>query len=39
MKWIVEGDADFIIAETFNYLGEAMLALDAIKKHGNGMLV
>lgn len=37
VQWIAEEGADFIIAETFNYLGEAMLALDAIKKHGNGL--
>lgn len=36
MEWAVEGGADYIIAETFNCVGEALLALDAIKQYGNG---
>ena len=36
VQWAVEGGADYIIAETFNYLGEAMLALEVIKKYGKG---
>lgn len=34
--WYVEGGADYIIGETFDALGEAELALKAIKEHGNG---
>ena len=28
--------ADFILAESFEFLGEALIALDCIKKYGNG---
>ncbi|KAJ8315824.1 hypothetical protein KUTeg_007974 [Tegillarca granosa] len=35
--WAVEENADFIIAETFNDFGEAMLALEAIKKYGKSL--
>ena len=31
VNWAVEGQVDFIIAETFGHLGEAMIALEAIK--------
>ena len=34
VQWAVEEGADFIIAETFSHLGEAMIALDAIKQAG-----
>lgn len=37
VEWAVRGGADYIIAETFNDLGEAKLALEAIQKHGNGL--
>ena len=36
MQWAVEGGADYIIAETFNCVGEAKLALEAIKQYGKG---
>nr|KAG5706935.1 hypothetical protein BaRGS_021441 [Batillaria attramentaria] len=36
VEWAVRGGADMIIAETFNDLGEAKLALEAILKYGNG---
>ena len=39
VKWMVEEGADYIIAETFSDLGEAEIALDVIKKHGNGEFV
>jgi betaine-homocysteine S-methyltransferase len=32
VQWAKEGGADFIIAETFNYYGEAALSLEEIKK-------
>ena len=28
-----------MVAETIGHLGEAMLALEAIKKYGNGMTI
>ncbi len=34
VQWAVEEGADFFIAETFNHLGEAKIALDVIKKTG-----
>jgi betaine-homocysteine S-methyltransferase len=34
VRWSREGGADFIIAETLSYLGEANLALQAIKEVG-----
>ena len=36
IEWAVEGGADYIIAETFCYLGEALLALETVQKYGNG---
>ncbi|XP_077994309.1 S-methylmethionine--homocysteine S-methyltransferase BHMT2-like [Glandiceps talaboti] len=33
----VQYNVDFIIGETFTYLGEAMIALEAIKEYGNGV--
>ncbi|OWF55816.1 Betaine--homocysteine S-methyltransferase 1 [Mizuhopecten yessoensis] len=35
----VKGGADFIVGETFGEYGEAALALEAIKKYGNGLPV
>jgi betaine-homocysteine S-methyltransferase len=32
VRWAVEEGADFIIGETFNHLGEALIALDVIKQ-------
>ncbi|MHB8627403.1 MAG: homocysteine S-methyltransferase family protein [Aggregatilineales bacterium] len=34
VQWAVEEGADFFIAETFNHLGEAKIALDVINKTG-----
>lgn len=34
VQWAVEGGCDYIIAETFCYLGEALIALDVIKLAG-----
>ena len=31
--WAAEAGVDFVIAETIDYLGEALLALEAIKAH------
>lgn len=32
--WAAEEGVDYIIAETIEYVGEALIALDVIKKHG-----
>lgn len=32
----MNGGADLLLAETYNDFGEAMLALEAMKKYGNG---
>ncbi|KAK3096933.1 hypothetical protein FSP39_004915 [Pinctada imbricata] len=37
IEWAIEEGADFMIGETFNDFGEAMLALEAIQKYGNGV--
>ncbi|KAL4233486.1 hypothetical protein ACF0H5_008167 [Mactra antiquata] len=37
VQWAVEGGCDYIIAETFGYLGEALLALEVIKEYGKGI--
>lgn len=37
IEWAVEYGVDYIIAETFNDLGEAMLALKAIQQYGKGV--
>ncbi|ESO90437.1 hypothetical protein LOTGIDRAFT_217867 [Lottia gigantea] len=37
IQWAVEEGADFIVAETYSDLGEAMLALQCIKKYGKGL--
>jgi len=34
MHWIVEAGVDFVVAETYSWLGEALLALEAIKAAG-----
>ncbi|MBI5669134.1 MAG: homocysteine S-methyltransferase family protein [Chloroflexi bacterium] len=34
VQWACEEGADFFIAETFNHLGEALIALDVIKQTG-----
>ncbi|XP_060592422.1 betaine--homocysteine S-methyltransferase 1-like [Ruditapes philippinarum] len=34
VQWAIDGGCDYIIAETFCYLGEALIALDVIKKAG-----
>jgi betaine-homocysteine S-methyltransferase len=39
VKWAVEEGADFIIAETIEYVGEALIALEVIKKHNLPALV
>lgn len=38
IEWAVEYGVDYIIAETFNDLGEAMLALKAIQQYGKGIV-
>ncbi|XP_070568445.1 betaine--homocysteine S-methyltransferase 1-like [Ptychodera flava] len=37
VQWAVEAGADFIVGETYFHVGEAMLALEAIKEVGNGL--
>ncbi|KAK3743737.1 hypothetical protein RRG08_043469 [Elysia crispata] len=37
IEWAVQGKADYIIAETFNELAEAKLALQAIQEYGSGL--
>jgi betaine-homocysteine S-methyltransferase len=32
--WIAEADADYVVAETFSFVGEALLATEAIKTAG-----
>ncbi|XP_038059381.1 betaine--homocysteine S-methyltransferase 1-like isoform X4 [Patiria miniata] len=39
IEWAVEEGADFILAETFSDLGEALLALEAVKTYGKGLPV
>lgn len=36
MEWAIEYNADYIIGETFNDFGEALLALEAIKAYSKG---
>jgi len=36
VRWAVEGGCDYIIAETFGYLGEALLALKVIQEQAPG---
>ncbi|KAI8520851.1 hypothetical protein Bbelb_006050 [Branchiostoma belcheri] len=37
IEWAVEEGADFIVGETYGFLGEAMLALECIKDYGKGL--
>ncbi|XP_059141150.1 betaine--homocysteine S-methyltransferase 1-like [Physella acuta] len=37
IEWAVEEGVDYIVGETFGELGEAMLALESIKKYGKGV--
>lgn len=37
IEWAVQEGADYIVAETFSELGEAKIALEAIKAYGNGL--
>ncbi len=39
VRWAVEEGVDFIIAETIEYVGEALIALEVIKKSGLPALV
>jgi betaine-homocysteine S-methyltransferase len=34
VRWAVEAGADFIIAETNDYLGEALIGVEVIREHG-----
>ncbi len=34
MEWIADSGVDYVVAETFSYVGEALLALQAIKAAG-----
>ena len=36
IEWAVEEGADYMIGETFNDFGEALLALESIQKYGKG---
>ncbi|KAK3753842.1 hypothetical protein RRG08_006232 [Elysia crispata] len=36
VEWAVEAGVDYILAETFDEVGEAMLALEVIKQYGKG---
>ena len=38
VEWAVKGGADFILGETYQEFGEAMLALEAIKQYGKGIV-
>uniref|UniRef100_A0A2C9KCH6 Hcy-binding domain-containing protein n=1 Tax=Biomphalaria glabrata TaxID=6526 RepID=A0A2C9KCH6_BIOGL len=37
IEWAVDAGVDYILGETFSELGEAMLALQCIKKYGKGV--
>lgn len=39
VRWAVEGGVDFIIAETLEYVGEALIALSVIKKYNLPALI
>jgi methionine synthase I (cobalamin-dependent) len=39
VRWAVEEGADFIIAETNDYLGEALIGVEVIREHGLPSLV
>jgi betaine-homocysteine S-methyltransferase len=34
VRWAAEEGADFVLAETLDYLGEALIAVEVIKSHG-----
>jgi betaine-homocysteine S-methyltransferase len=34
VRWAVEAEADFIVAETNDYLGEALIGVEVIREHG-----
>ena len=34
VRWAAEANVDFVVAETFSFLGEALIALEAIRKAG-----
>lgn len=34
MRWVAEAGVDFVVAETFSWVGEALIALEAIKAAG-----
>ena len=36
IEWAVEAKADFMIAETYGDLAEALVALECIKTYGKG---
>lgn len=37
IEWAVEAGADYIVGETYTDLGEAKLAVEAVKKYGKGL--
>ncbi|XP_041461320.1 betaine--homocysteine S-methyltransferase 1-like [Lytechinus variegatus] len=37
VAWAVDEGADYIVGETFAYVGEALLAVESIKKYGKGV--
>ena len=37
--WAVEGGVDFVVAETLDYLGEALIAVDVVKQFGLPIMV
>ncbi|XP_030850091.1 S-methylmethionine--homocysteine S-methyltransferase BHMT2-like [Strongylocentrotus purpuratus] len=37
VEWTVDEGADYIVGETFGYVGEAILAAQAIKEYGKGV--
>ncbi|KAH9503691.1 hypothetical protein Btru_067172 [Bulinus truncatus] len=37
IEWAVDAGVDFIVGETYSEFGEAMLALESIKKYGKGV--
>jgi betaine-homocysteine S-methyltransferase len=39
VRWAVEEGVDFVIAETLDYLGEALIALDVIKQSGLPVMI
>lgn len=39
VQWAAEEGADLVIAETYDWTGEAMMALETIQKHGLGAVI